>query len=119
MHLVAKASGLLKTYGDLRAVDGIDFAVSARQCFGFLGPNGAGKTTTMRMLFGRIQRTGGELRVLGSDPSRDARSIRSRLGVVPQQDNLDEELHVLENLLIHDWTKQPPWWSDTWRSTPA
>jgi lipooligosaccharide transport system ATP-binding protein len=97
---VAEARELVKNYGTLQAVDGISFRIEARQCFGFLGPNGAGKTTTMRMLYGRVMRTGGALRVLGLDPSTHSRAIRERIGVVPQSNNLDGDLSVLENLMV-------------------
>jgi lipooligosaccharide transport system ATP-binding protein len=96
-----EASGLVKEYGGLRAVDGISFHIDTGECFGFLGPNGAGKTTTMRMLYGRLRRTAGRLTVLGFDPSSTARSIRERIGVVPQESNLDNELNVAENLTLH------------------
>jgi lipooligosaccharide transport system ATP-binding protein len=96
-----EATGLVKEYGGLRAVDGISFQIHTGECFGFLGPNGAGKTTTMRMLYGRLRRTAGRLTVLGIDPSSDARSIRERIGVVPQDTNLDTELNVAENLTLH------------------
>ena len=69
--------------------------------FGFLGPNGAGKTTTMRMIACVSPVTGGELSVLGMDPGRDGPAIRARLGVVPQEDNLDTELTVWDNLVIY------------------
>jgi lipooligosaccharide transport system ATP-binding protein len=96
-----EAIGLVKEYGGLRAVDGISFQIHSGECFGFLGPNGAGKTTTMRMLYGRLRRSAGRLTVLGFDPSSDARSIRERVGVVPQDTNLDTELNVAENLTLH------------------
>ena len=93
--------GLTKAFGALRAVDGIDFSVSRGEAFGFLGPNGAGKSSTMRMIAAVSPRTGGDLRVLGLDPDRDGPAIRSRLGVVPQEDNLDLELTVRENLYVY------------------
>src|SRR6516165_5515477 len=95
------ARGLTKAFGSLRAVDGIDFSVQGGEAFGFLGPNGAGKSSTMRMIAAVSPRSGGELRVLGLDPDRDGPTIRSRLGVVPQEDNLDLELTVRENLYIY------------------
>jgi lipooligosaccharide transport system ATP-binding protein len=95
------ARGLTKTFGALRAVDGVDFAVQPGEAFGFLGPNGAGKSSTMRMIAAVSPRTGGELRVLGLDPDRDGPAIRARLGVVPQEDNLDLELTVRENLYVY------------------
>ena len=94
------AEGLVKTYGDRRAVDGIDFEVRDGVCFGFLGPNGAGKTTTMRMLYGRLRRDSGRLDVLGLDPDRYRRQVRQRLGVVTQANDLDQDLDVRENLVV-------------------
>jgi lipooligosaccharide transport system ATP-binding protein len=93
------ARRLAKSYGDRVAVDGIDFEVEPGICFGFLGPNGAGKTTTMKMIYGLATVDGGELRVLGLDASRERREIKSRIGVVPQETNLDGDLTVRENLL--------------------
>jgi lipooligosaccharide transport system ATP-binding protein len=95
------ARGLTKRFGRQVAVDGIDFAVAPGEVFGFLGPNGAGKTTTMRMIACVSAVTAGSLRVLGLDPARDGAAIRARLGVVPQLDNLDNELSVWDNLLIY------------------
>jgi lipooligosaccharide transport system ATP-binding protein len=100
-HAAVLARGLEKSYGDRVAVDGIDFAVPPGICFGFLGPNGAGKTTTMKMIYGLAAIGAGELRVLGMDAARERRRIKARLGVVPQETNLDGELTVRENLLVH------------------
>jgi lipooligosaccharide transport system ATP-binding protein len=95
------ARALVKSFGNLRAVDGIDFDVRRGEAFGFLGPNGAGKSSTMRMIGCVSPITGGTLRVLGLDPAHDGPRIRSRLGVVPQLDTLDNELTVRENLIIY------------------
>ena len=95
------ARGLTKRFGDFTAVDGIDFDVRRGEAFGFLGPNGAGKSSTMRMIGCVSPVTDGTLRVLGLDPLGDGPEIRSRLGVVPQLDNLDNELTVRENLVIY------------------
>jgi lipooligosaccharide transport system ATP-binding protein len=95
------ARGLVKSFGTLRAVDGIDFDVRRGEAFGFLGPNGAGKSSTMRMIGCVSPITGGKLSVLGLDPAHDGPRIRSRLGVVPQLDTLDNELTVRENLIIY------------------
>ncbi len=97
--IVAKA--LTKTYGDFKAVDAIDFKVKRGEAFGLLGPNGAGKSTTMRMIGATLQRSGGDLQILGKDPNTHGPEIRAHLGVVPQQDNLDRELKVWENLFIY------------------
>jgi lipooligosaccharide transport system ATP-binding protein len=94
------ARGLEKSYGDRVAVDHVDFEVRPGICFGFLGPNGAGKTTTMKMIYGLATVGGGELRVLGMDASRERRRIKGRIGVVPQETNLDADLTVRENLLM-------------------
>jgi lipooligosaccharide transport system ATP-binding protein len=98
---VVFARALTKRYGTFEAVKGIDFEVSARECFGFLGPNGAGKTTTMRMISCFSPPSGGELGVLGMRAWVDGRQIKRRMGVVPQENNLDEEVTVLENLTIY------------------
>jgi lipooligosaccharide transport system ATP-binding protein len=95
------ARGLVKRFGDLVAVDGIDFNVHKGEAFGFLGPNGAGKSSTMRMIGCVSPPSGGTLRVLGLDPVRNGADIRARLGVVPQEDSLDMELTVRENMLIY------------------
>jgi len=95
------ARGLVKRFGDFIAVDGIDFDVRRGESFGFLGPNGAGKSSTMRMVACVSPRSGGELTILGLDPDVDGPAIRSRLGVVPQEDNLDPELTVRENLWVY------------------
>ena len=95
------ARGLVKRFGSFTAVDSIDFEVSRGEVFGFLGPNGAGKSSTMRMVACVSPRSAGELRILGLDPDRDGPSIRARLGVVPQEDNLDPELTVRENLYVY------------------
>src|SRR5215210_173620 len=93
-----QARGLTKRFGELTAVDGIDFDVAPGESFGFLGPNGAGKTSAMRMIGCVSPLSGGTLRILGMDPVADGPRIRARLGVVPQQDTLDTELTVRENL---------------------
>ena len=95
------ARGLTKRFANLTAVDAIDFDVERGEAFGFLGPNGAGKTSTMRMIGCVSSVSGGTLRVLGMDPLRDGPRIRARLGVVPQSDTLDTELHVDENLFTY------------------
>ncbi|MYJ15267.1 MAG: ABC transporter ATP-binding protein [Acidimicrobiia bacterium] len=93
--------GLSKKFGDFTAVDNIDFDIHPGEAFGFLGPNGAGKSSTMRMIGAVSPPTSGRLSVLGMDPSTEGIKIRGRLGVVPQEDNLDRELSVYENLLTH------------------
>jgi lipooligosaccharide transport system ATP-binding protein len=95
------ARGLTKRFANLVAVDAIDFDVERGEAFGFLGPNGAGKTSTMRMIGCVSSASAGTLRVLGMDPVQDGPRIRARLGVVPQADTLDTELHVDENLFTY------------------
>ena len=100
------ARGLRKSFPGatgqpVEAVRGIDVQVQRGESFGFLGPNGAGKSSTMRMIACVSPRTGGELSILGLDPELDGIRIRGRLGVVPQEDNLDLELTVRENLFIY------------------
>ena len=100
-EIVIEATNLKKVYGDFVAVNGINFKVTKGESFGLLGPNGAGKSTTMRMLSATMVRSEGELKILGLDPETAAPQIRSHLGVIPQQDNLDNELTVAENLYIY------------------
>ena len=96
------ARGLTKRYANgFTAVDSVDFDVRPGKAFGFLGPNGAGKTSTMRMIACSSPVTEGELTVIGMDPRTQAREIKSKLGVVPQIDNLDTELTVRENLEMY------------------
>ncbi len=98
---LVSARNLTKRFGEFVAVDGIDVDVMHGEAFGFLGPNGAGKSSTMRMIGCVSPATSGELRVLGMDPHTDGPAIRGRLGVVPQEDTLDNELSVRENLLVY------------------
>src|ERR1700694_546104 len=98
---VVRARGLTKIYGKQRAVDAIDFSVKRGETFGLLGPNGAGKSTTMRMIACRTPLTSGELLVESFDVRTHAREIRSLIGVVPQENNLDPDLNVRRNLIIY------------------
>ena len=98
---VVTAHGLRKQFGDFVAVDGISFEVPRGQCIGLLGPNGAGKTTTMRMLMGLSTVSDGELKVLGCDARRLSRTEVARIGLVPQDDNLDPDLSVRMNLVVY------------------
>ena len=103
---VIAAKNLVKAYKvkgkpDFLAVDGLSFEVAPGESFGLLGPNGAGKSTTMKMVGAVSTRTSGDLTILGLDPDQYGPEIRSRLGVVPQQDNLDGELNARENLYIY------------------
>jgi lipooligosaccharide transport system ATP-binding protein len=98
---VIEAEGLTKRYGAVTAVDGIDFAVEPGESFGLLGPNGAGKSTTMRMVGAVSTRSGGRLSILGLDPNDHGPEIRAQLGVVPQADNLDQEIRARDNLIVY------------------
>jgi lipooligosaccharide transport system ATP-binding protein len=100
MSVAVAGRGLVKRFGDITAVDGIDFDVRSGECFGFLGPNGAGKTTTMKMIYGLAAVDGGELSVLGLDVARNRRQVKARIGVVPQEQNLDRDLSVREILAV-------------------
>ncbi|TNE43330.1 MAG: ABC transporter ATP-binding protein [Deltaproteobacteria bacterium] len=99
--VVLEATELKKSYGSFEAVKGINFQVHAQECYGFLGPNGAGKTSTMKMMYGASTITSGSIRVLGMDVQQELRAIKRRLGVVPQELNLDDELPVIENLQVY------------------
>jgi lipooligosaccharide transport system ATP-binding protein len=95
---VISAERLVKRFGDVTAVDSIDLEVAPGEIFGVLGPNGAGKSTTMRMIGCVSPPTSGSLRVLGMDPGTDESRIRTRLGIIPQDNLLDQHLNVLQNL---------------------
>jgi len=101
VNLAIEARSLTKRFEEFVAVDGIDLEIEPGETFALLGPNGAGKTSTMRMVSTVSPPSGGSLHVLGMDAAIDGRSIRARLGVVPQEDQLDSELSVRENLVIH------------------
>ncbi|MBT3350474.1 MAG: ATP-binding cassette domain-containing protein [Nitrospinaceae bacterium] len=94
------ARGLSKSFGDLKAVDGITLEISRGECYGLLGPNGAGKTTAIRMIHGATRRGGGELRVLGFDGTFESRRAREGMGIVSQEDTLDSELTVYDNMWV-------------------
>ncbi len=95
------AKDLTKKFGNFEAIKGLDLHIQAGECFGLLGPNGAGKSTFINILYGAVERTSGDLSVLGLDPRRDSREIKKRLGVVTQENALDESLSVLENMMIY------------------
>ena len=95
-----EAFNLVKTFGALRAVDGLSFRVERGETYGLLGPNGAGKTTTMRMLAGLSPITAGTLRLAGIDVAANPRGVREQLGVVTQSDGLDDELTAVQNLEV-------------------
>jgi len=92
--------GVVKRFGAITAVDGLDLEVPRGVCLGLLGPNGAGKSTTMRMLTGQVIADSGELRVLGHELPEESKEARALMGVVPQLDNLDVDVTVEENLAV-------------------
>lgn len=98
---IVTARGLTKDYGHLRAVDNVSFDVLKGECFGFLGPNGAGKTTAMSIIHCFMPPTSGEVKVFGMDVTRNPSEIKARIGVMPQDDNLDPDLTVFENLIVY------------------
>ncbi|MES2803797.1 MAG: ABC transporter ATP-binding protein [Bdellovibrionota bacterium] len=95
------ATSLVKKFGDFTAVDGLNLQVNQGECFGLLGPNGAGKSTFISMTYGTVQRTSGDLKVFGFDPKTHSREIKMRMGVVTQENALDESLTVFENMMIY------------------
>ena len=94
------ARGLSKSFGNLQAVAGITLQVKKGECYGVLGPNGAGKTTTIKMIHGAVRQDGGQLTILGMDGASENREIRQYMGLVPQEDTLDNELTVYDNLWV-------------------
>jgi len=101
---VIAVKNLGKTFGKVCAVCGLSFEVEAGTCFGLLGPNGAGKTTMMKMIYGKALRDkscAGTIEIFGYDPARDELAIKYLSGVVPQENNLDDELNVVQNLMIY------------------
>lgn len=101
MSVAVSAESLIKRYRDFTAVNSIAFNIKTQECFGFLGPNGAGKSSTMRIIYGFSPITSGKLEVLGKDVRQQMREIKGSIGVVPQEDNLDPDLKVLQNLLVY------------------
>jgi lipooligosaccharide transport system ATP-binding protein len=99
--LIIRARAVTKRFGDFEALQGMDLDVRAGECVGLLGPNGAGKSTFIGCLYGVVERDKGELEIFGYDPAKNPRLIKERLGVVPQENALDEGLTVLENMKIY------------------
>ncbi|MCK5227047.1 MAG: ATP-binding cassette domain-containing protein [Desulfobulbaceae bacterium] len=99
--ILVTARGLTKNFNGRKALKGIDFELFRGECFGFLGPNGAGKTTTILMMLGLVEKTSGTLQVFDMSVPDDLKQIKTRVGVVPQNDNLDTDLTVKENLLTY------------------
>jgi lipooligosaccharide transport system ATP-binding protein len=98
---IVKAQGLIKDYNGLRAVDGVNITIRQGECFGFLGPNGAGKTTVMRIISCFLPPTAGSVTVFGMDVTKHPSLLKSRIGVMPQDNNLDPDLSVVENLIVY------------------
>ncbi len=98
---IIEATALKKTFGNVTAVNGITFAVKKGEVFGFLGPNGAGKTSTMKIIACVSPRTSGTLRVFGLDPDKSPAEIKQRIGVVPQETNLDPDFTCYGNLFTY------------------
>ena len=98
---IVTAQGLIKNYGAVKAVDDVTFDIAQGECFGFLGPNGAGKTTVMRIISCFMPPTAGKVTVFNRDVTVDPSAIKSRLGVMPQDNNLDPDLSVFENLIVY------------------
>lgn len=99
--MIIRAQNLFKNFGNFCAVNGIDLSVKEGECFGLLGPNGAGKSTFISMTYGSVLKSQGELSVFGMNPQKDAREIKKRMGVVTQDNALDESLTVMENMMIY------------------
>lgn len=100
MNAVVEAAHLSKRFGEITAVDDLSFSVPRGECFGILGPNGAGKTSTIRMVYGFSPPSAGTLRVFGLDVTGDHRAVKARIGVCPQENNLDPDLTALDNLVV-------------------
>src|SRR3954452_21378771 len=98
MEFAVETRGLARTFGSVRAVDGIDLHVPAGSLYGFLGPNGAGKSTTIKCLTGLLRPSAGEMRILGMDPIGEAVAVKRRIGVVPEDLALFERLTAGETL---------------------
>ena len=96
-----RADNLVKTYGEIRAVDDISFDVAQGEIFAFLGPNGAGKTTTIKMLTTLLRPTSGKVEIDGLDPATHQNEARKRFGIVFQDASLDDELTAFENMDLH------------------
>ncbi len=101
MEPIVQVTDLVKRYGNLTAVGGISFSVDPTECFGILGPNGAGKSSTLRILTAISPATSGRVVIDGLDVARHPRLVKARLGVVPQEEDLDTDLPVLQNLLVY------------------
>ncbi len=119
MTIVLETRDVSKNYGDVQAVNGVTLAVEEGALFGLLGPNGSGKTTMIRMLTGQTRPTGGSAKVLGIDVTEDPVGIRSRVGIIPEQETPPSFLSAMEYLRfvaairkIPDIEKKADWWFD-------
>ncbi|MBF0559581.1 MAG: ABC transporter ATP-binding protein [Nitrospirae bacterium] len=101
MNPIVTAKALTKYYNGLKAVDSIDFEIERGECFGFLGPNGAGKTTVMKIIYCFMPPSSGDVRIFGLNVTEKPSEIKARIGVMPQEANLDPDLTVLENLIVY------------------
>ena len=95
---IVVAKNVCKEFDSLKALDGLSFSIHSGECFGLLGPNGAGKSTMIKMIYGVMKRNSGSLSVLGYDPSHQARLLKQHMGIVLQEDALDEALTVYDNM---------------------
>src|SRR5215467_12996137 len=103
-----RCRGLIKNYGTLRAVDGLELEIHAGECFGLLGPNGAGKTTTIEILEGLLKPTAGEVTILGQTWKSQARELREKVGISLQETRLSEKLTVRETIeLFASFFREP------------
>ena len=109
MMAVVVGTDVCKRFGDLQAVDHINFSIEPAECFGFLGPNGAGKTTAMKMIYCRLMIGGGDIIVNGLSVKKDPRKIKSMIGVATQEDDLDRDLTTFENLKVYSRYFDIPW----------
>lgn len=100
LDTVVQVKNMVKKYGDFTAVAGLSLEINKGECFGILGPNGAGKSSLLKILYGSSQLTSGDVFILGLNVNNHMTEIKSRVGVVPQDDGLDTDLTVIENLKI-------------------
>ncbi|MCX7857325.1 MAG: ABC transporter ATP-binding protein [Deltaproteobacteria bacterium] len=98
---IVEVKNLVKNYNSVRAVDDVSFYVEKGECFGLLGPNGAGKSTIIKVIYGFSPATSGSVRIFGMDIRSQATKIKRKIGVMPQEENLDIELSVMENLIVY------------------
>ncbi len=101
MDAAISVQSVTRNFGEFTAVNNLSFTVAAGEIFGLLGPNGAGKTTTINLIIGLLKRHAGEIHVLGYDPQHQARKVRQRIGLVPQETNVYLDLNALDNLWHH------------------